>query len=563
MRVADAKVETKTEHSEPVLLTQLRSLEKHASEVYTQYMFKLFQEEIVREGSLVVANRVDEGDRCLYYMEYYSHSEFKWTVEYYPNDKQVKCCCLMYESFGLPCCHMIAIMKYEHLLAIPPCLIMQRWTRIISTCQARGRTNDLLDEETLGDEETMGLRMRGAILKTVKRKNDAPTRRSKRLATCKAVSVSPETSTKIEIENGDGEGEGETNAEIEIEKEEGETVQLGSYKDRAVIKERIVALDELKHLQIPFVVNKCGLEPICTIQGSVNLHLVREFFAGIDGDTVDTVNMVLETVVSGKRIVVTPDNLARFCFGPNKDGKILLRHSADDFLILHHMFWWNVHPKPPRRVVDQEQAAMLFAVYNGKKPDVPSMWWESIHAAHSNDHLSASLPLGVLLTSLMTHYRIGKSENDTVEGQKYRLGRATIAKSKGQSKLHRKPKTLPLGSIEQSADMLCKIMEQESDLFDIMYSIEKRVKRIEKRQIRMGTVEGGEGKGLPGIGEGCTDMDVDDEADGDDDQEDEADDDGDDDDDQDELDDNDEEDGSDDDGVDDEDDDSDTGGEGQ
>lgn len=58
---------------------------------------------------------------------------------------------------------------------------------------------------------------------------------------------------------------------------------------------------------------------------------------------------------------------------------------------------------------------MLFAVYNGKKLDVPRMWWESIYVAHTNDHSSASLPLGVLVTSFMMRYRIGKSKNDTVE----------------------------------------------------------------------------------------------------------------------------------------------------
>lgn len=101
-----------------------------------------------------------------------------------------------------------------------------------------------------------------------------------------------------------------------------------------------------------------------------------------------------------------------------------------------------------------------------------------------------------------------------------------------------KAEDLPLGSIEQNVDMLCKIMEKQSDLFHIMYSIEKRVKRIEKRQIRMGTVEGGKGRGQPDTGEGCTDTDINDEADGDDDQEDEAIDNGDDDD-QDEADDDD------------------------
>ncbi|KAI8566850.1 hypothetical protein RHMOL_Rhmol02G0074100 [Rhododendron molle] len=50
-------------------------------------------------------------------------------VEYYPIDNRMNCSCLMFESFGLPCCHMIVVMKYEHLSSIPRSLVMQRWTR--------------------------------------------------------------------------------------------------------------------------------------------------------------------------------------------------------------------------------------------------------------------------------------------------------------------------------------------------------------------------------------------------------------------------------------------------
>ncbi|KAH7844637.1 hypothetical protein Vadar_030137 [Vaccinium darrowii] len=130
MRVADAEAETASKHSTPDLITQLHSLEKHGSEVYTHNIFKMFQDEILRESALILANRVDEGqDRRLYYLEHYSRRECKWTVEYNPIDSRITCCCLMFESFGLPCCHMILVMKYEQLVAIPHNLIMQRWTK--------------------------------------------------------------------------------------------------------------------------------------------------------------------------------------------------------------------------------------------------------------------------------------------------------------------------------------------------------------------------------------------------------------------------------------------------
>ncbi|KAF7114848.1 hypothetical protein RHSIM_RhsimUnG0075000 [Rhododendron simsii] len=83
----------------------------------------------MRESALIVARRVDEVERRLYFIEMYLRRESNSTVEYYPIDSRMNCTCLMFESFGLPCWHMIVVMKYEHLSSIPPTLVMQRWTR--------------------------------------------------------------------------------------------------------------------------------------------------------------------------------------------------------------------------------------------------------------------------------------------------------------------------------------------------------------------------------------------------------------------------------------------------
>ncbi|KAI8537876.1 hypothetical protein RHMOL_Rhmol09G0058300 [Rhododendron molle] len=129
MRIADAEAETVTEHSTPVLMTELKTLEKNGTEVYTRYIFKLFQEEIQRTSALIVARRVDELERRLYFIEMYAQADSNWTVEYYAIKSRMNCSCLMFESFGLPCSHMIVVMKYEHLLTIPLSLVMRRWTR--------------------------------------------------------------------------------------------------------------------------------------------------------------------------------------------------------------------------------------------------------------------------------------------------------------------------------------------------------------------------------------------------------------------------------------------------
>ncbi|KAF7153592.1 hypothetical protein RHSIM_Rhsim01G0154000 [Rhododendron simsii] len=65
MRIADAEADTATKHSTPVLITQLKTLEKNGTEVYTRYIFRLFQDEIQRTSALIVARYVDEVERRL------------------------------------------------------------------------------------------------------------------------------------------------------------------------------------------------------------------------------------------------------------------------------------------------------------------------------------------------------------------------------------------------------------------------------------------------------------------------------------------------------------------
>ena len=41
----------------------------------------------------------------------------------------MRCSCKKFESFGIPCCHQITVMKYERLTYILTSLVMKRWTR--------------------------------------------------------------------------------------------------------------------------------------------------------------------------------------------------------------------------------------------------------------------------------------------------------------------------------------------------------------------------------------------------------------------------------------------------
>lgn len=135
MRVNEAKAEAITENSFPVLTTPLVKLEKHAAELYTRKIFVKFQREIVLEAQFYVKDRLEEEDHYIYNLEQYATKK-NWRVEYYPSDGSIKCPCLKLESFGIPCCHMIAVMKFRQVVSIPMSCVVQRWTRNArSSCQ--------------------------------------------------------------------------------------------------------------------------------------------------------------------------------------------------------------------------------------------------------------------------------------------------------------------------------------------------------------------------------------------------------------------------------------------
>ncbi|KAH7836656.1 hypothetical protein Vadar_003992 [Vaccinium darrowii] len=128
MRFKEAEAEAVTENSFPVMQTKLISLEKHGAELFTRKIFSFFREEIEKEGVLVLNNKIDRGDHRIYYLGKYS-SKSTWRLEYHPSLGTIKCSCLKLESFGIPCCHMIFVMKCEQLISIPLGCFMPRWAR--------------------------------------------------------------------------------------------------------------------------------------------------------------------------------------------------------------------------------------------------------------------------------------------------------------------------------------------------------------------------------------------------------------------------------------------------
>ncbi|CAH9115561.1 unnamed protein product [Cuscuta epithymum] len=129
--------------AEPVLTTSLHKFEHEASKLYTLHIFKEVREELLIAGSLNVIERVEVGDKLLFKMKKYSNPGKEHNVVSDALKTNLSCEFHLYESRGIPCAHIFAVMKYEFMDSIPISLVCKRWTK---TAKSELVCSDNLDE---------------------------------------------------------------------------------------------------------------------------------------------------------------------------------------------------------------------------------------------------------------------------------------------------------------------------------------------------------------------------------------------------------------------------------
>ncbi|KAJ1433393.1 Zinc finger, CCHC-type [Sesbania bispinosa] len=112
-----------------VLTTNLQSLERSASRHFTRKIFLLFRRVLFRASQNFVVHCKQSTMWMIYTVKRYQSGGKEWYVSLYPPSNDFKCCCQRMESYGLSCPHIISVLVYLDYAEIPPCLILQRWTK--------------------------------------------------------------------------------------------------------------------------------------------------------------------------------------------------------------------------------------------------------------------------------------------------------------------------------------------------------------------------------------------------------------------------------------------------
>ncbi|CAI0543979.1 unnamed protein product [Linum tenue] len=159
LRFNESKDDFRAFNSKSVCSHVLRGYEKQAEELYTPTMFELFKEELNGETSYLLSEPMrKEGEFEIFKLHQWSKSSRVRIVEYDTKEDKVICSCSLFESMGIPCRHILNVIKLRGMHAIPQSCFKLRWTKKAKGLGSTDAGPSLLDNKLV---ETM---RRGALV---------------------------------------------------------------------------------------------------------------------------------------------------------------------------------------------------------------------------------------------------------------------------------------------------------------------------------------------------------------------------------------------------------------
>jgi hypothetical protein len=103
-------------------------MEKQCSAIFTHEVFKKFQEQLLVARDHCIIQGISESEN-MKIVTISSLSRKERVVQMSKSNMFGTCSCKVYESYGIPCCHVIQVLRGEKLSEIPSICIMKRWEK--------------------------------------------------------------------------------------------------------------------------------------------------------------------------------------------------------------------------------------------------------------------------------------------------------------------------------------------------------------------------------------------------------------------------------------------------
>ncbi|KAJ1392806.1 Zinc finger, PMZ-type [Sesbania bispinosa] len=150
-------------HGEPIMQTNIKSLEKSACRNFTREVFTLFLPGLVRGSTVRVKSTTQLMSQTIFTVSKYGRPGKEWHVSGMPHPFQIKCSCRRMESFGLPCEHIVGVLVHLNTEEMPKSLVLDRWTMAIKE-KIHGH-NEWLRETDEGNGEDNENKEEGGTIK--------------------------------------------------------------------------------------------------------------------------------------------------------------------------------------------------------------------------------------------------------------------------------------------------------------------------------------------------------------------------------------------------------------
>ncbi|KAL6129454.1 hypothetical protein ACLB2K_072804 [Fragaria x ananassa] len=143
----------KSMNSHPIIGSHMRCIQKQVGAKFTHDIFLLIKDQILFESKFIVADRLRDENRgsTLFIVTQYGKAERTWQVTRYQAHPDISfiCSCHLFESDGIPCCHIFTAMKTMNMTSLPESLVKQRWTKQACTINTSGLMSGMMPARDL------------------------------------------------------------------------------------------------------------------------------------------------------------------------------------------------------------------------------------------------------------------------------------------------------------------------------------------------------------------------------------------------------------------------------
>jgi len=158
IRENEARDDCTASQTKPVaIVTNSKILEEAAAKIFTAANFYMLQDELKKISGVDILEHAIIGDSETFMVAWRNKHKRRFYVQYRPNnmDQTISCSCKRMIRRGLPCKHILRVLRFLNFTAIPTCCVLRRLSKDARGGLPAKRQSDLFAFGYFGAAERM------------------------------------------------------------------------------------------------------------------------------------------------------------------------------------------------------------------------------------------------------------------------------------------------------------------------------------------------------------------------------------------------------------------------